>query len=444
MVERERIKILKDYGIKKGDFVLYWMQSSQRVEYNHALTYSIEKANGLKLPLIVVFCLVPSFPNANLRHYYFMLEGLKETFEKLESLSIGTILEIGDPVDIVTKYSLNASLVITDTGYTKIQRCWRNEITKRINSSFFQVETDIVVPVEVASNKEEFSAATIRKKILEKVPHFLNEIKIQKPLKKWDKSFYRIDIQNLLNKIRCDKSVSPSKFFKGGYTQAKKKLEDFLSNKLKEYELFKNDPTKNVTSDLSPYLHFGQISPVEIVLNILKVNRDLSNSFIDELIVRRELAINFTYYNKNYDSFNSLPGWAKESLTRHEKDKRKYFYTLEELENSKTHDPFWNSAQKEMVIKGKMHGYMRMYWGKKVIEWSKTPVEAYERLIYLNDKYELDGRDPNGYAGISWCFGKHDRPFKERKIFGKVRYMSENGLKRKFEVEKYVNMIESL
>ncbi|MEO0280933.1 MAG: deoxyribodipyrimidine photo-lyase [candidate division WOR-3 bacterium] len=444
MVEQERIKVLKDYGVKKGDFVLYWMQASQRVEYNHALSFSIEKSNELKLPLLVVFCLVPSFPNANLRHYFFMLEGLKETFEKLESFGIGTILEVGDPVEIVTKYSSKASLVITDMGYTRIQRSWRSEIIKGIKSSFFQVETDIVVPVEVASNKEEFSAATFRRKIIEKAPNFLNEIKIQKPLKKWNKMFYRLDIQNLLTKINCDRSVSSSKFYRGGYSEAKNKLEDFLTNKLKEYELFKNDPTKSFTSDLSPYLHFGQISPVEIVLKVLKVNSNIKNPFLDELIVRRELAINFTYYNENYDKFDSLPNWAKESLKKHIKDKRKYLYTLEELENSKTHDRFWNSAQKEMVIKGKMHGYMRMYWGKKVIEWSKTPEEAYEILIYLNDKYELDGRDANGYAGISWCFGKHDRPFKEREIFGKVRYMSENGLKRKFEVEKYVNMIKSL
>ncbi len=154
--------------------------------------------------------------------------------------------------------------------------------------------------------------------------------------------------------------------------------------------------------------------------------------------------MNFVFYNQNYDSFDGLPEWAKKTLKEHEKDRREYIYTLEELENAETHDPYWNAAQEEMRIKGKMHGYMRMYWGKKILEWSKTPEDAFKIALYLNNKYELDGRDPNGFTGVAWCFGKHDRPWKERQIFGKIRYMNAKGLKRKFDADGYAEKIKRL
>ena len=165
---------------------------------------------------------------------------------------------------------------------------------------------------------------------------------------------------------------------------------------------------------------------------------------MEELIVRRELSVNFVFYNDDYDSFNAVPAWARKTLMAHQKDKREYVYTLKELEGAGAHDPYWNAAQREMVFKGKMHGYMRMYWGKKIIEWSRTPEEAFQNALRLNNKYELDGRDPNGFAGIAWCFGKHDRPWGERPIFGSVRYMNEKGLKRKFDADEYVKRMGTL
>jgi deoxyribodipyrimidine photo-lyase len=196
------------------------------------------------------------------------------------------------------------------------------------------------------------------------------------------------------------------------------------------------------TSGLSPYLHFGQISPLFVALEVKKSGKKGKEDFLEELIVRRELAVNFVHYNSAYDSFNCLPQWAKATLHAHLEDKREYAYSLKDLENAKTHDPYWNAAQEEMRISGKMHGYMRMYWGKKILEWTRSPEEAFRRALYLNNKYNIDGRDPNGFAGVAWCFGKHDRPWKERQIFGKVRYMSSHGLERKFEIEKYVRKIE--
>jgi deoxyribodipyrimidine photo-lyase len=253
--------------------------------------------------------------------------------------------------------------------------------------------------------------------------------------------------EEYLQILNIDKSVKPSKYFKGGEDEANKFLKIFIEQKLHRYKDLRSDPSLDYQSNLSPYLHFGQISPLKIVLEILKnysINDPNVQSFFNELIIWRELARNFAYYNKNYNEYEGIPEWAKNTLEEHKKDKREYLYSLEEFENAKTHDKYWNAAQMEMVKTGKMHNYMRMYWCKKIIEWTKDPKEAFDIACYLNDKYELDGRDPNGYAGISWCFGSFDRPFKERKIFGKIRYMSAEGLKRKFDIDKYVEKINNM
>jgi len=252
------------------------------------------------------------------------------------------------------------------------------------------------------------------------------------------------ELENLVSKLDIDRSVKATEYYTGGLGYGKKLLDKFIENKLDGYLKYSNDPTKNYLSDMSPYLHFGQISPVYIALKIRGSNSPASKDFLEQLIVRRELAMNFTNYNSNYKNIECLPEWAIKTLKKHESDNREYIYTLEEFERGKTHDPYWNAAQMEMVETGKMHGYMRMYWGKKILEWSPTPEEAYKRALFLNNKYELDGRDPNSYAGVAWCFGKHDQGWKERPIYGKVRYMSDSGLERKFKIAEYVNEIENI
>ncbi|MCZ2845589.1 MAG: deoxyribodipyrimidine photolyase, partial [Candidatus Bathyarchaeota archaeon] len=246
-------------------------------------------------------------------------------------------------------------------------------------------------------------------------------------------------IKNVISLLGIDKGIKKVPNFQGGNSVAKKHLEIFLKNKLDKYDELRNDPSLDFLSNMSPYLHFGQISPLYIALKVQDIESPGKNAYLEELIIRRELSINYIFYNHNYDNLNGLPAWSKETLRQHEKDQRDYIYSKSELENAETHDPYWNAAQNEMKLKGKMHGYMRMYWGKKIIEWSQSPQKAYKIALHLNDKYELDGRDSNGYTGIAWCFGKHDRPWKERKIFGKVRYMSAGGLERKFNIEKYAN-----
>jgi deoxyribodipyrimidine photo-lyase len=446
MISKERIKALNNKEAKRGLYVLYWMQASQRAEYNHALEYAILRGNGLRQPIIVFFGITDDFPEANERHYTFMLEGLRELKGSLERRGIQMVILHISPALGAVQLAKRASLVVVDRGYLRIQKTWRDQVAQKIDCPLIQVEGDVIVPVEEASQKEEYAAATIRSKIHKKLNHFLAPLKQTDPVINsfsLDFDFFDIeDIGKAISKLRIDRSVKKVNTFQGGTKEAQNHLEVFLEGKLDRFPELRNDPTLDYLSQMSPYLHFGQISPLFIALQVKKTKSPGIEAFLEELIVRRELSMNFVSYNEKYDSFEAIPEWAKKTLKAHQGDKRLYLYTLEEMENAKTHDPYWNAAQKEMLFKGKMHGYMRMYWGKKILEWSKTPEEAFQVALYLNNKYELDGRDPNGFTGVAWCFGKHDRPWGERPIFGNVRYMNDKGLRRKFDADGYVKMIE--
>jgi deoxyribodipyrimidine photo-lyase len=445
MIQKGRIQFLNKKEMKKGKYVLYWMQASQRAEYNHALEYAILKANELHQPLIVFFGITDHFPEANERHYFFMLEGLREVKESLEKRGIQMVIRHKSPERGVLPLAQKASLTVVDRGYLKIQRAWRDDASKRMDCPLIQVESDVVVPVEEASPKEEYAAATIRPKISKKLNSFLVPLKEHDPAAaslSFDFDSFDIDdLEKAILKLRIDRSVQRVNSFHGGAQEAKKHLQVFLEKKLDHFAELRNDPTLDYLSHMSPYLHFGQISPLYIALKVSKTDSPGKWAYLEELIVRRELSMNFIFYNETYDSFKGIPEWAKKTFKTHQRDKRPYLYTPEELENGRTHDPYWNAAQREMVRKGKMHGYMRMYWGKKILEWSRTPEEAFRVALDLNNKYELDGRDPNGFTGVAWCFGKHDRPWGERQIFGNVRYMNDNGLKRKFDADGYVKKI---
>jgi photolyase PhrII len=352
----------------------------------------------------------------------------------------------------IIELSENAYALITDKAYLKYYRKLNKYIADRLDVPVYEIESDVCVPVEIASDRQEPYAFTFRKKIYSLLDKYIIELKPRAPKIKsvsFDFGIAEITFNNsldILNILNIDKSVSLSPFV-GGYSQARKYLEEFIEKKLHGYKEFRSHPELDYQSNLSPYLHFGQISPIEVVLEVLsKYGRKDENvdSFFNELIVWRELARNFCYYNPNYNQYEGIPDWAKETLEEHKNDKREYIYTIEELENAKTHDEYWNSAQLELLKTGKMHNYMRMYWCKKLIEWTDDPKKAFDIACYLNDKYELDGRDPNGYAGISWCFGTHDRPWQERKIFGKIRYMSASGLEAKFDIKKYVEKVRNL
>jgi len=427
MIQEERVNALNRQSPRKGDYVLYWMQASQRVECNHALEYAVRQANERKEPLVVYFGLTDTYPEANERHYSFMLEGLNEVRLSLKDRGIAMVVRHNSPELGAVELARKASITVCDRGYLRIQKKWRQYAAEHIECPLLQVESDVVVPVETASEKEEYSAATFRRKLHRVLPIYLKPMEEQAALIDSSRFLFdnydTTDTSGAISGLTIDRSVKPVNGFRGGTREAKARLEDFIDRKLGDYESSRNDPNADSLSNLSPYLHFGQISPLYIALEVIKTGSPGIDTFLEELLVRRELSMNFVQYNQGYDSFTGLPEWAKRTLSEHSDDYRAFMYSLDELENAKTHDSYWNAAQSEMVVTGKMHGYMRMYWGKKILEWAASPEEAYRRALYLNNKYELDGRDPNGFAGVAWCFGKHDRPWGSRPVFGNVRYM---------------------
>jgi deoxyribodipyrimidine photo-lyase len=445
-MNKKRIKILKESEFKNGP-VIYWMQREQRVNDNWALIYAYERAVENNQSLIVVFNLVDNFLLATLRQYHFMIEGLKEVEAKLNKLNIQFELLVGNPVETIPAYTkkTNASILVTDFNPIRIIREWKEKVRSKIDIPFFEIDAHNIVPVWEASPKLEFAAYTIRPKIKKLLPEYLDEFpNLIKFSKKVNQS--KINWDSVYKSLKIDTTIKPVEDFIPGENAANNLLQNFIEQKLDSYSNDRNDPNKNGISNISPYLHFGQISAQRIALILNQFQEDESvSSYLEELIIRRELSDNYCYYNPKYDNFEGFHDWAKTSLNEHRNDKRDYLYKLADFETSKTHDDLWNAAQLEMVTTGKMHGYMRMYWAKKILEWTKSPEEALEFGIYLNDKYELDGRDPNGYVGLAWSIGGvHDRAWGERPVFGKVRYMNYNGCKRKFDVSNYINKLVKL
>jgi len=427
------------------------MSRDQRMEDNWALLFSQALAREKEVPLLVLFCLVENFLGAGQRQYEFMLKGLKELKKSLSSKNIPFFLLQGEPEKVlptfVKKYKVSA--LLTDFSPLRLKKTWVNTVASKIKIPFYEVDAHNLVPCWLASSKQEYAARTFRPKLNAFLPLFLEEfpklekqsIEMEFPEKREPK-----DLEFLLpSKSKALTFFGDAFFeawhFRPGEKAALKGLNTFLQTRLNSYKLSSRDPNKAGLSDLSPYLHFGQISAQRVALEVEKTKADPESkaAFLEELLVRRELADNFCYYSQAYDTFSAFPAWAKQSLKAHQKDPRPYLYTLEEFEAAKTHDPLWNASQLELLQKGKMHSYMRMYWAKKILEWSASPEQALEIAICLNDRYELDGRDPNAYTGIAWSLGGlHDRAWKEREIYGKIRYMSSEGCKRKFDVEAYI------
>jgi len=442
MISKRR-RILKDGKIKNGT-VIYWMQREQRVHDNWALIYAQEKAIEMNSSLYVIFNIVPTFLDATLRQYDFMIQGLSEVDHELKRHNINFILTLGDPQNEIPKYlnSINASLLVSDFNPLKIVRYWKKFVAEKIKIPFHEIDAHNIVPFHQVSNRQGFAAYTIRPKIQKLLNEYLVEFPTLKKMKS-DLISENINWGKVYKSLKINQNIKPVEEIQPGENQAINVLANFIKNKFDKYSNDRNNPTLNAQSDLSPYFHFGQIAPQRAALAVLPLTEfpESQKAFLDEMIIRRELADNFCYYNTNYDSFEGFHSWAMDSLEKHRSDKRDYIYSLEIFENAKTHDDLWNAAQKEMVNKGKMHGYMRMYWAKKILEWSQSPEEAMNIAIYLNDKYELDGRDPNGYAGIAWSIGGvHDRPWFERKVYGKIRYMNFNGCAKKFDVKKYIEI----
>jgi len=444
-VDSRRIRTLRSGTPGQGP-VVYWMSREQRIQDNWALVYAQERAVSASRGLVVLFCLQPEFLEATWRQYHFMLQGLQEVSRRCRELGISFVLGLGPASETVVQMAgtWDVESVVCDFDPLRIKVQWRQEMVSGVEAPVYMVDAHNIVPCWEASDKQEYAARTIRPKIQGKLFDFLTSfpqlayhpypvpgLRDQEP-----------DWENLPSRLRVDKEVGPVDWVLPGTWAAEQVVDDFLVHRLPGYAAQSNDPNAGVLSRLSPYLHFGQIAPQRVALQVRDhkgVSLESKDAYLEQLIVRRELADNFCWYNANYDCYAGLPEWAQKTLSAHRNDPRPYVYTRQELEAAATHDDLWNAAQTQMVAEGKMHGYMRMYWAKKILEWTQSPEQALSIALLLNDRYELDGRDPNGYVGVLWSVGGlHDHGFKARPVFGTVRFMSYAGCKRKFDVQAFI------
>lgn len=436
------------------DYVLYWAQMNRRVDANHALLYAAEIANRLKLPVLYYEGLTCTYEYANNRLHTFLLEGVPETAKRLKKLGIGYIFYLRrsrqDRNDALYVLAARAAAVITDDYPTFIARHHNARVPKKLDAACYLVDSSCVVPmVEIESRQ--YAAYAIRPKIKRLLPKYLrapDDVHVKRQFDGHIREFHteveRKDIPALVQSCEIDHAVAPSVTFRGGRIAAEKRLRRFLAERLNRYARERNEPSKHATSELSPYLHFGHISSLEIALRIQAYAREqklLVEEFLEELIVRRELAFNYARFVADPGNLANLPEWCMANMRKHAGDRRSVVYTSKQFEQAETHDELWNATQKEMLLRGKVHGYYRMYWGKKIIEWTRWYQEAADLMIDLHGKYALDGRDPNTYTNILWCFGLHDRPWSERPVFGTMRYMSLDGMKRKTDTQAYIQEI---
>lgn len=451
LFNKKRLRFLSQtQTVKQGsEGILYWMSRDHRVQDNWALIHAQQLAVTEQLPLHICYCLVASEAEsevATIRHYGFLLKGLEEVAKECSTLNIQFHLLNGSAGEVLPGFVADRSLgaVVTDFSPLRTPLQWLEDVTKGLPDDipFIQVDAHNVVPCWVASDKLEYSARTIRGKITKLLPEFLTEISpVDKHPYTADKTAKPVDWAETVASLQVDRTVEEVDWAKPGAAAGMSMLESFIDQRLKHFATHRNDPNSAALSQLSPWIRFGHLSAQRVVLQVQSGGRSSTqsvSSFSEELVVRRELTDNFCFYNKDYDNIKGASDWAQKTLRDHAKDPREYVYTREELEKAKTHDKLWNAAQYQVITEGKMHGFMRMYWAKKILEWTASPEEALSSTIYLNDRYELDGQDPNGFVGCMWSIcGVHDQGWQERPVFGKIRYMNYAGCKRKFDVDQF-------
>lgn len=435
---------------RPGAYVLYWMQEAQRASANPALALAIAEANARRLPVIAVFALMDDYPEANARHYAFMLQGLADATGGLAGRGVRLIVRRGAPDVVIPHLATRAALVVTEIGHLRPQRLWRARIADAIDCAMIAVESAVVVPVHRASGKSEIGARTLRPKIMRLLDDHLAAPDETAATVAGDRLALASDIDvadpaRALAQLAVDPSVPPVRRFRGGETEARHRLERFVATGLADYIERRAEPADDGSSGLSPYLHFGHIAPAAIVRAVRAADtpETARAAVIEQLVVRRELSFNLVAFTPGYDTYAAMPAWSRASLAAHAGDARLRL-AAERLEAADTPDPLWNAAMREMVHTGFLHNTMRMYWGKKILEWSADPETAFATALRLNNRYLLDGRDPNSYAGVGWCFGLHDRPWPSRPIFGTVRSMTAGGLERKFDMDGYVRRVAAL
>jgi deoxyribodipyrimidine photo-lyase len=451
-IQPSRIRVIQAAEPRPdGLYVLYWMQQSQRAAHNPALEHAVDEANARGLPVLVCFGLTDGYPEANARHYAFLLEGLAEVEAALARRGVAFAIRRGAPDEVALALSGEAALVVCDRGYLKPQKAWRASFAQKADRRVVEVEGDVVVPVETASTKHEFAARTLRPKLMRLWDEYIVPLS-ERPARRRAEGLRApsdvdlSDVPGALRSLAIDHAVAPVRRFKGGTEEARARMEKYLGAPFAGYAKNRGLPEAGAASHMSPYLHYGQISPVEIALAVRASrtgDEEDKAAYLEELIVRRELAMNHVHYEARYDSYEAVPDWARRTLAERAGDPRPYLYSREELEAGGTHDRHWNAAMKEMSETGYMHNHMRMYWGKKILEWSVSPEGGFETTLRINNKFFLDGRDANSFTNVAWVYGLHDRPWGRRPVFGTVRFLGPNTLK-KFDAEGYIRAVDAL
>jgi deoxyribodipyrimidine photo-lyase len=449
LADQPRVFVRRGGPLRKdGSCVVYWMQRAVRIAENPALDVAIEAANLLGLPPVVYFGVVPNYPNANLRHYHFLQQGLREAAEEAREREIGFVVRRAPARLEDFLEEVRAALVIGDENPCREPERWRQTLARRLRIPFWTVDADVVAPSRVF-NRSFTLLHHFRPKLRAELPRFLQpaEGTVPRPVWRIHKKMerYCLDDDITAGFTKLDRSVQPVESFAGGERAARKRLQEFIGHDLAHYDENRNHPEIAGTSRLSPYLHFGNIGPLTVARAVEeaagkgKISAAAKEKFLEQLIGWRELAVLFVRHEPNYDNWECAAPWARKTLVEHASDPRPWRYTLRQLERGETHDELWNAAQRQMVATGWMHNYLRMYWAKKILEWTPDPATAFDRAVILNDRYQLDGRDPNGYAGIAWAIvGRHDRPWFNRPVFGLVRPMSGASLGKKFDAAAYI------
>ncbi len=451
----DRVRKLNSAEVRKnGRYVLYWAQMNRRVESNHALSFAVEMANELNLPVLLYEGLTCSYPYSSDRFHTFLLEGVPGTARRLSALGIGYVFHLrrrrSDSNDTLYRLAADAAALVTDDYPVFVTREHNRSVPDKLAIPYYAVDSSCIVPMSHFT-KQEYAAYTIRPKIkkvleacLQPVARLRVKCRFSGALPALHTDVTVNNIPELVSSCEIDHSIAPSTEIRGGRDEAEGRLRHFLDHNLRRYARFSREPSARATSGLSPYLHFGRISSLEVALAVREYAAEhklIADEFLEELIVRRELAFNFARFSPALDSLDALPDWARTTLAKHARDRRDPYYSREQFGRAATHDALWNATQTELLTRGVIHGYYRMYWGKKIMEWSTTHEDALATMIYLHDRYALDGRDPNTYTNILWCFGLHDRPWSERPIFGMTRYMTLEGMKRKTNVDAYIREV---
>jgi deoxyribodipyrimidine photo-lyase len=462
-----------------GDYVLYWMIAFRRTGWNFALQRAVERASAIGKPLVVLEPLRCDYPWASDRLHRFILDGMAVNGRSLESRPAFYYpfveTEKGQGKGLLSAVAERACLVVTDDFPCFFLPRMTRAAAEKLPVRLEMVDSNGLLPLR-AADRDYTSASAFRRLLQRELPGHLIEMPAEDPLSearlppgeiplgilhRWPPANGNILAEGAraLAMLPIDHGLPPASI-RGGTTAARQRLTRFLRGDLGSYPGKRSEPEDEATSGLSPYLHFGHISAHEVFSRIAALQGwtvgdhspvalgrrngwwrmgDAAEAFLDQLVTWRELGFNFCAFRDDYDRYDSLPAWARQTLENHAGDPRPYLYGLEEFAGGKTHDPLWNAAQMQLAREGRLHNTLRMLWGKKILEWSASPREALDIMVDLNNRFALDGRDPNSWSGIYWCLGRYDRPWgPERPIFGKIRYMSSENTIRKVRVRDFI------